>query len=156
MVELDAFERRIVRELQANARLSNQELAERVGLSPSACWRRVKRLETEGVFTRFSAQVDRHKLGLHEVVFAHVSLHRHTKGATEEFMDKVLRREEVQECYALTGENDYLLRVVVSDVRAYHAFLEEVLFVLPHISKVNSNFALQEIKYDTAVPLPER
>jgi DNA-binding Lrp family transcriptional regulator len=150
---LDVFERRILIELQANARLTNEELAKRVGLSPSACWRRVKALEEAEVILRYAAILDPRKVGLGECVFAHISLTRHSLALAKEFSEAVQRRPEVMECFFTTGDADILLRVATPSVSAYDAFLEEHIFQAEGISQVRSNFALRQIKYETALPL---
>ncbi len=152
-VRLDAHERRILIELQGDARLTNQELAQRVGLSPSACWRRVKALEEAGVILRYAAILDPKKVGLGECVFAHVTLARHSLAMTHEFADSIRIRPEVMECFFTTGDADILLRVATPSVSAYDRFLEEFVFSAPGISQVRSNFALRQIKYETALPL---
>ena len=152
-VRLDAQERRILIELQADARLTNQELAQRVGLSPSACWRRVKALEEAGVILRYTAILDPKKVGLGECVFAHVTLTRHSLATTHEFADAIRDRPEVMECFFTTGDADILLRVAIPSVSAYDKFLEEFVFSAPGISQVRSNFALRQIKFETALPL---
>lgn len=150
---LDRYERRILLALQANARLTNQELAKLVGLSPSACWRRVKALEEAGVILRYSAILDPKKVGIGECVFAHVSLTRHSKPLSQEFAELMLARPEVMECYFATGEADILLRVATPSVSAYDDFLENIIFGAKGVSQVHSNFALRQIKYETALPL---
>lgn len=152
-VRLDAAERRILIELQGDARLTNQELAQRVGLSPSACWRRVKALEEAGVILRYAAILDPKKVGLGECVFAHVTLTRHSLATTHEFADAIRDRPEVMECFFTTGDADILLRVATPSVSAYDRFLEEFVFSAPGISQVRSNFALRQIKFETALPL---
>jgi DNA-binding Lrp family transcriptional regulator len=146
-------ERRILIELQNDARLTNQELAQRVGLSPSACWRRVKALEEAGVILRYTAILDPKKVGLGECVFAHVTLTRHSLAMTHEFADAIRARPEVMECFFTTGDADILLRVATPSVSAYDKFLEEFVFSAPGISQVRSNFALRQIKFETALPL---
>ncbi len=152
-VRLDAHERHILIELQVDARLTNQELAQRVGLSPSACWRRVKALEEAGVILRYTAILDPKKVGLGECVFAHVTLARHSLAMTHEFADSIRDRPEVMECFFTTGDADILLRVATPSVSAYDKFLEEFVFAAPEISQVRSNFALRQIKFETALPL---
>jgi DNA-binding Lrp family transcriptional regulator len=152
-VRLDTQERRILIELQGDARLTNQELAQRVGLSPSACWRRVKALEETGVILRYAAILDPKKVGLGECVFAHVTLARHSLAMTHEFADSVRDRPEVMECFFTTGDADILLRVATPSVSAYDKFLEEFVFSAPGILQVRSNFALRQIKFETALPL---
>ncbi|MEN8197669.1 MAG: Lrp/AsnC family transcriptional regulator [Pseudomonadota bacterium] len=153
MSDFGEIERKILGELQGDGRLTNQELAERVGLSPSACWRRVKALEDDGVIRRYTAILDPRRAGVGECVFAHVSLERHREAATEDFARAVMQRPEVLECFATTGDADYLMRVVVPTVTAYYEFLESFIFKLPGVSKVHSNFALHEVKLETALPL---
>lgn len=152
---LDRHEVRILMELQRNSRLTNQDLAERVGLSPSPCWRRVRQLEEAGVIRRYATLLDPRKVGVGESVFCNVSLERHTEGVVERFEAEVMRHPEILECYAMTGEADYLLRVVVPEVSAYDRFLQDFIFRLPGVAQVKSNFALREVKYDTALPLDE-
>lgn len=152
-VRLDAHERRILIELQDDARLTNQDLAQRVGLSPSACWRRVKALEESGVILRYAAILDPKKVGLGECVFAHVTLTRHSLAATHEFADAIRNRPEVMECFFTTGDADILMRVATPSVSAYDKFLEDFVFSAPGISQVRSNFALRQIKFETALPL---
>ncbi len=152
-VRLDTYERRILIELQGDARLTNQELAQRVGLSPSACWRRVKALEEAGVILRYAAILDPKKVGLGECVFAHVTLARHSLAMTHEFADAIRDRPEVMECFFTTGDADILMRVATPSVSAYDRFLEEFVFSAPGISQVRSNFALRQIKFETALPI---
>jgi len=152
-VQLDTYERRILIALQANARLTNEELAKQVGLSPSACWRRVKALEQAGVILRYAAIVDPKKVGLGECVFAHITLARHSAQSAQEFAQSIRARPEVMECFFTTGDADILLRVATPSVSAYDKFLEEFIFFAPGISQVRSNFALRQIKFETALPL---
>ncbi len=152
-VPLDRYERRILVALQANARLTNQELAKQVGLSPSACWRRVKALEDTGVILRYAAILDPKKIGIGESVFAHVSLTRHSKASSVEFAELMRAHPEVMECFFTTGDADILLRVVTPSVAAYDDFLENVIFSAAGVSQVHSNFALRQIKFETALPI---
>jgi len=149
----DSYERRILVELQANARLTNQELAERINLSPSACWRRVKALEDAGVILRYAAILDPRKVGFGENVFAHVTLARHSSTVNREFLKAISQHPEVMECFTTTGDADVLLRVVTPNVPAYDAFLEETIFQAPGIGQVRSNFALRQVKFETALPI---
>ncbi len=152
-IHLDPFERRILIALQADGRLTNEELAKRAGLSPSACWRRVKALEEAGVILRYAAILDPKKVGFGECVFAHVTLTRHSSTLTNEFAEAIRGRPEVMECFFTTGDADLLLRVAIPSVSAYDKFLEEFIFLAPGISQVRSNFALRQIKFETALPL---
>ena len=153
MIELDALDRRILSEMQANARISNTDLADKVGLSASPCWRRVRRLEQEGVIDRYVTVLDPEKLGLGVSVFVRVTLEKHTATLKKDFEVVILERPEVMDCYSMTGNHDYLLRIVVPDIMAYERFLDEVLMHLKGVASVNSSFALKQIKYSTALPV---
>jgi DNA-binding Lrp family transcriptional regulator len=153
MTTLDKHEKKILVELQQNGRLSNQELAERIGMSPAACWRRVKALQDSGVIRNYAAIVDPARVNMGQCVFAHVRLERHTEEFTENFVAMVRERPEVLECYAVTGDFDYILRIVETDVSSYDEFLRSFLFKLPGIAQVQSNLALREVKFDTALPV---
>ncbi len=151
---LDEFERRILRALQEDGRLSMQELADRIGLSVSPTWRRVKSLEERGIITRYAALLDPEKAGVPECVFAHVTLTKHDRAGIAEFERAIVDRPEVLECFATTGDADYLLRVVVPNTRAYERFLEEAIFARPVVQHVRSNFALRAVKFTVALPIP--
>ena len=153
METLTEQDRRLLRLLQDNARISNQELAERAGMSASACWRRVRALEEAGVIRRYAALLDADKAGSRFHAIAHVSLTRHDHGHVDTFIAEVTRRPEVLDCFATTGEADYHLRVVCADLDAYNRFLEGFLFRLPGIANVRTNLVLKSIKQETAVPL---
>jgi len=152
-VPLDHYERSILIALQEDGRLTNQDLARRVGLSPSACWRRVKRLEDAGVILRYTAILDPKKVGLGETVFAHVSMVRHSRTSAIEFAELMREQPEVMECFFTTGAADIILRVATPSVAAYDDFLENVIFNASGVSQVHSDFALRQIKYETALPL---
>lgn len=146
-------DRRILAQLQSDSRLTMQELAERVGMSSSAVWRRVKNLEEEGVIERYAALLNARKSGFGLASIVHVSLARHEQANVDHFIREVLRHPEVLECFATSGEADFHLRVVVEDIDAYNEFLDEFIFKLPGVSQVRSNIILKEIKADTALPL---
>jgi len=150
---LDDHDRRILDELQRDARLTNQELADKVGLSPSACWRRVRALEDNGVILRYAAILDPKKVGVGECVFAHISLNRHSDDLNRQFAEAIRQRPEVMECYYTTGDADFLLRVAIPSVAAYDRFLQDVVFSGQFFSQVRSNFALRQIKFETALPI---
>lgn len=149
---LDAIDRRILKHLQANARLSNVELAETVGLSSSPCWRRVRALEESGVIARYVTLVDPVAAGLPISVFINVSLEKQIEAALDRFEAAVRDRPEIMECYLMTGDADYLLRVVVPDLGAYERFLLEHLTRVPGVASIRSSFALKQVKYSTALP----
>ncbi len=149
---LEMKDRRILVELQRDSRSPMQELAERTGMSTSACWRRVKMLETRGVIDRYAAIVDSRKAGFELSSIVHVSLARHEQKNVDNFIREVSRHPEVLECFSTSGEADFHLRVVVSDMDAYNAFLDDFMFRLPGVSQVRSNIVLKEIKVETALP----
>jgi len=153
VVALDRYERKILIALQADGRLSNQDLSRKVGLSPSACWRRVKGLEEAGVIVRYTAILDPKKVGIGETVFAHVSMERHTRTPTLEFAELMRKQPEVMECFFTTGAADIIVRVATPSVAAYDHFLENVIFNASGVSQVHSDFALRRIKFETALPL---
>lgn len=151
--ELDRASRQILEALQADARLSTQALAEKVGLSATPVWRRVKDMEERGLIRDHVALLDREKLGLSICVLANVSLVRHSEGAVEQFERLVATQREIIECHAITGEADYVIKVVAADMKAYDAFLQQHIFKLPGVSSVRSNVVLREVKYETALPV---
>lgn len=152
---LDKIDRRILGVLQEEARTANVELADKVGLSPSPCWRRVKALEDSGVIRRYVTLVDPAAVGLPVSVFIQVSLEKQIEPALEVFERAVIARPEVMECYLMTGDADYLLRVVVSDLTAYERFLMDHLTRVPGVRSIRSSFALKQVKYLTALPLDD-
>jgi len=153
MTELDPFERKILRELQRDANQTTAQIAERVGLSASPCWRRIDRLEREGFIKRRVAIVDREKVGLNAHVFAQVKLNAHGRANLEEFADKIREFPEVLDCYVLMGSVDFLIRIVARDINAYERFFFEKLSQLPGVQEINSTVALSEIKASTALPI---
>ena len=152
---LSKKDRRILSILQKDSRVTMQELAEAVGMSSSACWRRVRALEDNGVIARYAALLDARKAGFGLSAITHVSLARHEQKNVETFIREVMRHPEVLECFATSGEADFHLRVVVEDMDAYNRFLDDFIFRLPGVSQVRSNIVLKEIKADTALPFRE-
>ena len=151
---LDRITWRILDRLQRNARISNADLAREVGLSPSPCLRRVRELEHSGVIKDYVTLLEPAEVGLPISVFVQVTLERQVERALETFEHAMLDRAEVMECYLMTGDADYLLRVVVANIEAYEAFLKEHLTRVPGVSGIKSSFALNQVKYRTALPLP--
>ena len=152
-MDLDAVDLRILRELQADASLSNVELARRVHLSPSPCLARVRALEADGLIRQYVALLDAKQLGLHLNVFISISLKQQTRAALESFEARIAARDEVMECYLMTGDADYLLRVAVPDIAALERFILEQLSPIPQVEKIRSSFALKQVRYKTALPL---
>ncbi len=151
---LDPIDLRILECLQSAAKLTNVELAERVHLSPSPCLARVKALERDGVIQRYVTLVDPRALGLNVSVFIQVSLEKQARDALERFESSIREMPEVLECYLMTGDADYLLRVVVPDVQALERLIVDRLTRIPGIANIRSSFALKQVKYETALPLP--
>lgn len=151
--QLDKIDRKILSLLQENARLANVELGEAVGLSSSPCLRRVRDLEESGVIRRYVTLLDPAQVGISVSVFVNVTLERQVEGALERFEAAILKRSEVLECYLMTGDADYLFRVVTADLSAYERFLIDHLTRVPGVASIKSSFALKQVKYRTALPL---
>lgn len=154
-MKLDRTDYRILHHIQNNARISNIELAEAVGLSPSPCLRRVKTLEKEGVIKRYAGIVDATAVGLPISIFVNVSLERQERTGLEEFEQRIQSYPEVMECYLMTGASDYLVRIVVPDLQAYERFLADKLTRIPGVANIQSSFALKQVVYNTELPLQE-
>jgi Lrp/AsnC family transcriptional regulator, leucine-responsive regulatory protein len=152
-MELDAIDLRILGELQVDSSLSNVELAKRVHLSPSPCLARVRALETGRLIRQYVALLDAKQLGLHLNVFISISLKQQTRAALESFEGKISARDEVMECYLMSGDADYLLRVAVPDIGALERFIIEHLSPMKEVEKIRSSFALKQVRYKTALPL---
>lgn len=151
--ELDRIDRSILGVLQAEGRISNAELAERVHLSPSACLRRVQRLEADGVIAGYAARLDPQRLGLGLQAFVRLQLARHDAASIERFVGRVQAWEEVVACHALTGDMDYLLQVVVADLDHFSRFLLDHLLHDGDVADVNTSFVLRAVKDSRALPL---
>jgi Lrp/AsnC family leucine-responsive transcriptional regulator len=153
-LKLDRFDKRILAELQKDGSLTNQALAERIGLSPSPCSRRVKQLEEGGIIQRRVTLLDRRKLGLSLTAIIQISMDRHTPERFEAFEAKVRQYPEVQECYLITGQDaDYLLKVVVPDMDHYQEFLLEKITRIEGVSGVHSSFVMRRVVDSTELPL---
>jgi len=159
-IELDKIDRKILAILQQDGRLTNQEIAERVNLSPSPCLRRIRRLEEAGVIRQYVALLDPDRLGLGLLAYVNVRLEKHNDAAPAgsratraDFAASVAHWPEVVACYAMTGEMDYLLRVHVEDMEHFSHFMMETLLKHPAVLDVKSSFALQRVKDTTALPL---
>jgi Lrp/AsnC family transcriptional regulator, leucine-responsive regulatory protein len=153
--ELDRTDLLLLAELQRGARLTNAELAERVHLSPSACLRRVQRLEREGVIAGYRAEVDPERLGLGLQAFVRVQLARHDAASVAAFSDAVDQWDEVVACHALTGDMDYLLQIMVRDLEHFSRFLLDRLLNQAGVADVNSSFVLRTVKAFRGLPLPD-
>jgi Lrp/AsnC family leucine-responsive transcriptional regulator len=152
---LDRYDRQILEVLQDNSQLSNQQLAERIGLSPSPCLRRVRALEQGGLITGYRALVDARKLGLTLLALVHIAMDRHTPDRFANFEKRVAHLPEVLECLLITGqEADYQLKVIVKDMDAYQALLLDKITRIEGVSGVHSSFVLRSVIDRTALPLP--
>jgi Lrp/AsnC family transcriptional regulator, leucine-responsive regulatory protein len=145
-MQLEPRDLRILDLLQRDSRLSNQELAERVGMSASACWRRVRALEEAGVIRGYRAEIDPRRAGQAFHAIIHVRLVRHSRATVERFVAEVMRHDEVQDCYATTGAADYHLRVLCRDLDAFNEFMERTLFQLDGIANIQTNLVLRHVK----------
>jgi Lrp/AsnC family leucine-responsive transcriptional regulator len=150
---MDAIDLKILAALQRDASLTNVELARRVHLSPSPCLARVKALHKEGVIRRYVALVDPEAVGLGVSVFISISLREQNTAALAEFERRIEACDEVMECYLMTGDADYLLRVVVPDIRALERFVLDRLSPIPGVEKIRSSFTLKQVRYKTELPL---
>jgi Lrp/AsnC family transcriptional regulator len=155
-VELDRGDLRILEVLQVNGNLSAAEVAERVGMTTSTCWRRISRLEELGVIRSRVTLLDREKVGLNVMVFSRVKLAAHGRDTMNRFEQAVREHPEVLECYTLMGDTDFLLRICVRDIKAYEAFFLDHLSKMPGVESVHSSIALSTIKETTALPLSRR
>ncbi len=151
--KLDAADWKILAALQADARISNVDLARKVNLTPSPCLARVRELERKGLIERYVTLLDPKALGLTLSVFIQVRLEKQVERSLERFEQAMSERPEVMECYLMTGASDYLLRVVVTDMQALERFIVDFLSRIPGIGNIQSSFALKQVKYQTALPL---
>ena len=154
--KLSSIDLRILAELQRDGSLSNVELARRVHLSPSPCLARVKALEASGVIDRYVALANARGLGLGLNVFISISLKEQSRESLAEFERRIAEHDEVMECYLMTGDSDYLIRVALADIAALERFILNQLTPIPGIEKIRSSFALKLVRYKTALPLPEK
>lgn len=145
----------ILEAMQINGRLSNRDLAKKVSLSPSPCWRRLRALEEAGVINRYAAVVDRHEVGLSIMGFANVTLHDHSSDKVKLFDRAILGAPQVLECHATSGEHDYMLKVVAPDMASYQDFLSEYLLKIGVVRTVNTSFVLKQQKNTTILPLDQ-
>ena len=152
-MQLDHLDRRILQELQRDGRMTNQALAERVGLSPTPCLRRVRLLEAAGVITGYVATIDQQAVDLPVSVFISIKLERQREEELDRFAGAVAGWPEVMECYLMTGQRDYLMRVVCADLPAYESFLKEKLTRLDGVASIESSFALTQVKHTNVLPI---
>ncbi len=152
-MELDKIDRLILAELQANARISNIELAQKINLSPTPCLRRLKRLEQVGIITRYATILNQKSVGLSITAFASIKLERNSERNARVFERSIEKLPEAMECWVITGEYDYLLKIVTADLQAYEQFLKEKLASITVIDSIHSNITLNQLTHRTALPL---
>jgi Lrp/AsnC family transcriptional regulator len=152
-MHLDDFDKKILDRLQRDSTIAVAELAEQVGLSQSTCWRRINLLEQAGIIRSRVALLDAKALGLEVTVFANIKLSAHGRRSLSEFEEAISQCPEVVECYTMSGEMDFLLRIVARDIEAYERFLRETLLQMPSVQEVHSHIALSQVKHTTMLPL---
>lgn len=150
---MDAMDRRILRVLQAEPDLPMTELAQKVGLSHTPCWRRIKKMEADGTIRRRALILDPRQVGFGVSVFAHLRFARQDEATLEAFETQVGSHPQIVECFSMSGDSDYLLRVVAQSIEDYEQFLKKVILHLPGVSTVNSSFALKTVKLTTDLPV---
>ena len=155
MKKLDKYDKSILSVIQQQGRLTNQSLAEQVSLSPAPCLRRVDKLESSGIIKQYAALADREKLGLSVLVYIHISLNDHHADTVESFNRFVDQSESILECYSVSGEYDYFIRVVACDVSALETFIMDQLLKTNTVRSANTSFVLKEKKYTTALPIDQ-
>ena len=152
-MQLDRFDRKILDLLQQDGRISNVDLAQQVSLSESACLRRVRALEKAGLVERYAAILDQKQLGLSGTVFVHIALCREEQSELAAFEEAVQKIPEIMECYLMTGEFDYLLRLIVSDMADFERLHNDALTRLPGVARVNSSIAIRTVRRTTKLPI---
>jgi Lrp/AsnC family transcriptional regulator len=152
-MHLDEFDRKILDRLQSDATIAVADLAEQVGLSQSTCWRRINLLEQAGVIRARVALLDAKALGIEVTVFANIKLSAHGRRSLTEFEEAISQYPDVVECYTMSGEMDFLLRIVARDIESYERFLRQTLLQMPSVQEVHSHIALSQVKHTTVLPL---
>ncbi|MGE3745615.1 MAG: Lrp/AsnC family transcriptional regulator [Sphingomonadaceae bacterium] len=150
---VDGMDRKIMRTLQDNPEFSIAELSAAIGLSQTPCWRRLKRLEKDGFIVGRAIILSESKLGLSVSVFAHLRLQKHDEQTLEALERDVCNHPEIVECFSMSGESDYVVRVVIASIEEYEQFLKKVLLHLPGVGSINSSFTLKKIKATTKLPI---
>ena len=153
METLDKYDVQILDELQADARLTNAELAQRVGLSAAPCWRRVRALEEAGFIKGYHAEIDRHRVGLGVLAFVRLDADRNTGERTREMEDAIRRIPEIVSCHYISGAGTFELQVVAKDLDSFSQFARKVLINLPNVKDLHTSFSLGEVKHSSALPL---
>ena len=153
MEELDRQDVVLLTELQRDSHQTVQQLADRVGLSSTPCWKRIKEMEGSGIIRGYTALIDREKVGLALCVIAELNLTRHNEDVVSQFEQAVADCAEIVGCYSTTGQADYVIKVLVPDIKSYERFLHETVFKLPGVTHVRSSVVLKEVKAETRLPI---
>ncbi|MCI4644596.1 MAG: Lrp/AsnC family transcriptional regulator [Hyphomonadaceae bacterium] len=153
MPDMDATDKRILRTMQEDPGLSITDIAKRVNLSHTPCWRRVKRLQAEGIIEGKALLLNRRALGFSVDVFAHMRIKHHEADTLEAFESEIQKHPEIVQCFSMSGESDYVLRVVIGSIEDYERFLKSTLLTLPGVESINSSFALKAVKLTTKLPI---
>lgn len=153
-MKLDQIDRKILHHLQENARITNADLADKVGLSPTPCLRRLRRLETDGIIKGYNTEIDCEALGIGVTVIIMVKLEKEDESSLRHFEKEITERPEVMECYLVTGKFDYYVRVLIPTLSAYESFLSETLLRMENVASVESSFTLREVTRKNVVPMP--
>ena len=151
--ELDSYSLALLGELQRDSRQTVQQLADAVGLSPTPCWKRIKEMEALGVIRGYTALVDREKVGLHLAVIVEANLSQHTEDLVRRFEEAVAASPQIVRCLSTTGQSDYVMTVLVADVKHYEQFLHDTIFKLPGVTHVRSSIVLKELKAEVRLPV---
>ncbi len=152
-IHIDQIDRKILDLLQTETGITASAIGEKIGLSQSACWRRIQSMRDEGIIKDQPVILDREKVGLNTMVFAHVKLTSHGRSNVAKFAETVSQYPEVLDCYVLLGTVDFLLRIVTEDIKSYEQFFFESLSQLPGIQEVNSSMVMTDFKHSTALPI---
>jgi Lrp/AsnC family transcriptional regulator len=152
-IAIDRIDRRILELLQSEPGINAAAIGERIGLSQSACWRRIQRMRDDGIIRDQPVRLDRQKVGLNTMVFAHVKLTSHGRSNLAAFAEAVADFPEVLDCYVLLGNVDFLLRILTTDIKAYEQFFFEKLSQLPGIQEINSSIVMSDVKHSTVLPI---
>jgi Lrp/AsnC family leucine-responsive transcriptional regulator len=149
----DSYSLKILEALQEDSRMTVQQISERVGLSTTPCWKRIKEMEAQGVIAGYTVLVDRKKVGLNLMVIAEINLAQHSEKTVAEFQSAVQSTPQIVHCYSTTGQSDYVLTILAQDIEAYEHFLMKTLFKLPAVAHVRSSIVLRDIKQGSVLPL---
>lgn len=150
---MDNYDKKILKALQADGRISNKDLADSVSLSQAPCWRRVDAMEKQGLIQSYTAIVNQQLLGLNLTAFAQISLDNHHPGTVEQFDQGIQQWPEILECHATSGEYDYLLKIVTQDMNSYNQLIYEKILRIPSIRSVNTSFSMQQKKRTSQLPI---